>query len=182
MVNTPSTMVPLGTQSPPFSLPDTAGKVVSLDDFKDSPALLVVFLCNHCPFVKHILPKLVELARNYRRRGRGLVGINPNDVVHYPDDSPEKMAQLSEIMDFPFPYLYDESQQVARAYGAACTPDFYLPDADAYIECTVMKQANVNRKNQKARKLRERYGEVVAVLYRSDFQRLRRKYGRRRPL
>lgn len=133
MVNTPSTMVPLGTQAPPFSLPDTEGKVVSLDDSKGSPALLVVFLCNHCPFVKHVLPHFVELAAEYQRRGVGIVGINANDVSHYPDDAPEKMAELSNAMGFPFPYLYDESQQVARAYGAACTPDFYLFDRDGRL-------------------------------------------------
>jgi peroxiredoxin len=133
MVNTPSTMAPLGTQSPPFSLPDTEGKVVSLNDYRDSPALLVVFLCNHCPFVKHILPHFVELAREYRRRGVGIIGISSNDVSNYPDDAPEKMAELSKAMDFSFPYLYDESQQVAKAYGAACTPDFYLFDGEGRL-------------------------------------------------
>ena len=133
MVNTPSTMAPLGTQSPPFSLPDTEGKIVSLNDYRDSPALLVVFLCNHCPFVKHILPHFVELAREYRRRGVGIVGISSNDVSNYPDDAPEKMAELSKAMDFSFPYLYDESQQVAKAYGAACTPDFYLFDGEGRL-------------------------------------------------
>jgi peroxiredoxin len=130
MVNTPSTMIPLGTQSPSFSLPDTEGKVVSLDDYSDIPALLVMFLCNHCPFVKHILPHFVELAGEYESRGVGIVGISSNDVSHYPDDAPEKMAELSKTMGFPFPYLYDESQQVAKAYGAACTPDFYLFDRE----------------------------------------------------
>lgn len=128
MVNTPSTMVPLGTQAPSFSLPDTEGKTVSLDDYKSAPALLVVFLCNHCPFVKHILPGFVPLAHEYGQRGVGIVGISSNDVSGYPDDSPAKMAELSKAMGFDFPYLYDESQQVAKAYGAACTPDFYLFD------------------------------------------------------
>jgi len=130
MVNTLSTMLPLGTPAPPFSLADTEGKAVSLDDYKDAPALLVVFLCNHCPFVKHVLPQFVELAREYQRRDVGIVGISSNDVSSYPDDSLEKMAELSSKMDFPFPYLYDESQQVAKDYGAACTPDFYLFDRD----------------------------------------------------
>jgi len=133
MVNTPSTMVPLGTQAPSFNLPDTEGKVVSLPDYRDAPALLVVFLCNHCPFVKHILPHFVELAGEYQRRGVAIVGISSNDVSHYPDDSPEKMAELSQTMEFPFPYLYDESQQVAKAYGAACTPDFYLFDREGRL-------------------------------------------------
>lgn len=130
MVNTPSTMAPLGTRAPAFSLPDTEGKLVSLEDYKDASALLVVFLCNHCPFVKHILPHFVELAGEYQRRGVAVVGISPNDVSNYPDDAPEKMAELSRTMEFPFPYLYDESQQVAKAYGAACTPDFYLFDRE----------------------------------------------------
>jgi peroxiredoxin len=130
MVDTPSTMVPLGTKAPAFRLPDADGKLVSIEDFKGSPGLLVVFLCNHCPFVKHVLPLFVKLAREYQRRGVGIVGISSNDVESYPDDAPEKMAELSKAMGFTFPYLYDESQQVAKAYGAACTPDFYLFDRD----------------------------------------------------
>lgn len=130
MVNTPSTMVPLGTQAPAFSLPDTEGKAVSLGDYRNAPALLVVFLCNHCPFVKHILPQFVELAGEYMQHGVGIVAISSNDAISYPDDAPEKMAELSQSMDFPFPYLYDESQQIAQAYGAACTPDFYLFDRE----------------------------------------------------
>jgi peroxiredoxin len=128
MVNTLSMMVPLGTPAPPFSLADTEGKVVSLADYEDAPALLVVFLCNHCPFVKHVLPQFIQLAREYQKRHVGIVAISSNDVSSYPDDSPEKMAELASKMDFPFPYLYDETQQVAKAYGAACTPDFYLFD------------------------------------------------------
>lgn len=133
MVNTLSTMLPLGTLAPPFSLPDTEGNAVSLEDYKDVPALLVVFMCNHCPFVKHVLPQFVELAREYQGREVGIVGISSNDVSAYPDDSPEKMAQLSSTMDFPFPYLYDEAQQVAKSYGAACTPDFYLFGRDGRL-------------------------------------------------
>lgn len=133
MVNTLSTMLPLGTVAPPFSLPDTEGNAVSLEDYKDVPALLVVFMCNHCPFVKHVLPQFVELAREYQGREVGIVGISSNDVSAYPDDSPEKMAQLSSTMDFPFPYLYDEAQQVAKSYGAACTPDFYLFGRDGRL-------------------------------------------------
>lgn len=133
MVDTPSTMVPLGTHAPAFSLPDVKGKVVSLGDYKDASALLVVFLCNHCPFVKHVLPHFVELAGEYEQRGVGVVAISSNDVNNYPDDAPGKMAELSRKMEFPFPYLYDESQAVARAYGAACTPDFYLFDGDGRL-------------------------------------------------
>lgn len=130
MVEVASAMVPLGTQAPGFRLPNQEGKYVSLDDFKQSRALLVVFLCNHCPFVKHVLPHFVELAREYQGRGVGVVGISSNDVESYPEDAPEKMAELSGKMGFTFPYLYDESQQVAKEYGAACTPDFYLFDAN----------------------------------------------------
>lgn len=133
MVDTPSTMVPLGTEAPSFSLPDTDGKLVSIDDFKSSHAFLVVFMCNHCPFVKHVLPQFVQLAREYRDHGVGIVGISSNDVVAYPVDAPEKMAELSKAMEFTFPYLYDENQQVAKAYGAACTPDFYLFDAARHL-------------------------------------------------
>ncbi len=133
MVNTPSTMAPLGTKAPSFRLPDIEGKLVSLDDFKSAPALLVVFLCNHCPFVKHVLPHFVVLAQEYQRRGVGIIGISSNDVDSYPADAPEKMAELSRAVGFTFPYLYDESQQVAKAYGAACTPDFYLFDRDGRL-------------------------------------------------
>lgn len=128
MVCTPSTMVPLGTEAPPFRLPNVDGRIVSIEDFKDDPALLVVFICNHCPYVKHILPHFVGLAKEYQQRGVAIVGINSNDVTGYPDDAPEKMAELSRTMGFTFPYLFDESQEVAKAYGAACTPDFYLFD------------------------------------------------------
>jgi len=129
MVCTPSTMVPLGTEAPPFRLPNVDGRIVSIEDFKDAPALLVVFICNHCPYVKHILPHFVGLAKEYQQRGVAIVGINSNDVTGYPDDAPEKMAELSRTMGFTFPYLFDESQEVAKAYGAACTPDFYLFDS-----------------------------------------------------
>jgi len=133
MVNTASTMAPLGTKAPSFRLPDTEGQLVSINDFKGSPALLVVFMCNHCPFVKHVLPHFVGLAREYQRRGVGIVGIGSNDADSYPADAPEKMAELSRAMGFTFPYLYDDSQQVAKAYGAACTPDFYLFDRDGRL-------------------------------------------------
>ena len=123
-------MLPLGTAAPDFRLPDTNGKTVSLADFKDKPALLVVFMCNHCPYVQHIRAGLVQFARDYLPRGVAVVGINSNDVANYPDDSPERMA--AEVMDagYMFPYLYDETQAVAKAYHAACTPDFFLFDKD----------------------------------------------------
>ncbi len=130
MVATASTMSPLGTVAPEFSLPDTNGKSVSLADFKDAPALLVVFMCNHCPFVKHILGGLAELAREYQGRAVAVVGINSNDVAKYPDDSPQKMVEEVAAAGYTFPYLFDETQEVAKAYQAACTPDFFVFDRD----------------------------------------------------
>jgi peroxiredoxin len=129
MVDTLSTMQPLGTKAPGFRLPDPQGKMISLDDFQDSSALLVVFICNHCPFVLHVLPHFVRLAAEYQGRGVGIVGISSNDVKSYPQDGPAAMAKLATDRGMTFPYLYDESQEVAKAYGAACTPDFYLFDA-----------------------------------------------------
>lgn len=128
MVATSSTMLMLGTSAPDFSLPDTKGHIVKMTDFKGAPALLVIFMCNHCPFVKHILRGLVEFAKEYQSKGIAVVGINSNDIANYPEDSPEMMAKLSEEACFTFPYLYDETQEVAKAYNAACTPDFFLFD------------------------------------------------------
>ena len=130
MAETPSTMLALGTKAPHFRLPDPYGKWVSLDDFKEAPALLVAFMCNHCPYVKHIQSKLAEVAKEYQAKGVGVVGINSNDVANYPDDRPEKMAEEIKQVGYTFPYLYDESQDVAKAYRAACTPDFYLFDRE----------------------------------------------------
>jgi peroxiredoxin len=127
---TPSTMLPLGTRAPGFRLPDTDGKIVALDDFRDAPALLVVFLCNHCPYVKHIRHQLSTLAKDYRDEGVAVVGINSNDAANYPEDRPEMMAREKAAVGYIFPYLYDESQEVAKAYKAACTPDFYVFDKD----------------------------------------------------
>ena len=128
MALTLSTMLPLGSKAPDFNLPDTTGKSVSLDDFKATPALLVIFLCNHCPYVKHIRRELAALAKEYQAKGVAVVGISSNDIISHPDDSPEKMALEKAEVGYTFPYLYDESQQVALAYQAACTPDFYLFD------------------------------------------------------
>lgn len=128
MVVTASKMLPLGTSAPDFSLPDTAGNMVSLARFERAPALVVIFMCNHCPFVKHILGGLVELVRGYQAKGVAVVGINSNDVANFPDDSPIMMVDLAKESGFTFPYLYDETQEVAKAYSAACTPDFFLFD------------------------------------------------------
>jgi len=128
MVKTASTMLSLGTPAPDFSLPDTEGNTVSLGDFADAPALLVIFMCNHCPFVKHVADGLARLAKEYQERGVAVVGINSNDVETFPDDAPEKMAEEVKLRGYTFPYLYDETQEVAKAYRAACTPDFYVFD------------------------------------------------------
>jgi peroxiredoxin len=130
MAATPSTMLPLGTRAPDFTLPDTRGERVSLSEFAAAPALLVVFMCNHCPFVKHIRQELARMAREYQAKGVAVVGINANDVQQYPDDSPERMRAEAAEAGYTFPYLYDETQQVAKSYRAACTPDFFLFDED----------------------------------------------------
>jgi peroxiredoxin len=128
MALTPSTMLALGTTAPDFKLPDTNGKSVSLADLKDSPALLVIFMCNHCPYVKHISAGLAQLARDYQPKRVAIVGINSNDVANYPEDSPAQMKAEVKSAGYIFPYLYDETQAVAKAYRAACTPDIYLFD------------------------------------------------------
>ena len=128
MALTPSTMLPLGTAAPDFKLPDTNGKIVSLADFRDQAALLVVFMCNHCPYVVHIRAGLAQLARDYAAKNVGVVGINSNDAENYPSDSPAMMKNEVEAIGYTFPYLYDESQAVAKAYRAACTPDIFLFD------------------------------------------------------
>jgi len=131
MASTPSTMLPLGTRVPAFSLPDVrTGATVSDADFGDARGLLVMFLCNHCPYVKHVADQLAALGRDYAESGLAVVGITSNDVAGYPDDSPEKTKLEAEQRGYTFPYLYDESQEVAKAYRAACTPDFYLFDAE----------------------------------------------------
>ena len=130
MVKTASTMLELGTPALPFSLPSTAGETVSLSDFGDSKALLVIFMCNHCPFVKHVADELAKLANDYMPQGVGVVGISSNDVEKYPDDSMEKMKEEAVARGYAFPYLLDESQEVAKAYRAACTPDFYIFDSE----------------------------------------------------
>jgi peroxiredoxin len=125
---TASKMPSLGISAPDFSLADTKGKFVSLHDFAESPALLVIFMCNHCPYVKHILNALVELIKEYQNKGVAVVAINSNDIVNFPEDSPEIMAKVAKKSGFTFPYLYDETQDIAKAYRAACTPDFFLFD------------------------------------------------------
>ncbi|MBI4383210.1 MAG: thioredoxin family protein [Nitrospinae bacterium] len=130
MALTYSTMPPLGSRAPGFSLPGTDGKTYSLAGFKDKKVLVVVFMCNHCPYVRAVLDRLIQVQNDYRERGVQLAGINPNDVSRYPDDSPEEMKYLVRDKKIPFPYLFDETQAVARAYDAVCTPDIYVYGKD----------------------------------------------------
>jgi peroxiredoxin len=127
-------MLDLGTPAPRFALPDTAtGRVVALEDFATSPALLVVFLCNHCPFVKHMLDGFVAFAREFGQRGLSVVAISSNDIESYPADSPAEMARIVKSKGFTFPYLYDESQAVAKAYRAVSTPEYFLFDRERQL-------------------------------------------------
>ena len=131
MARRTSRMLPLGTPAPSFALRDTVSdRTVSLESYAGSPALVVAFMCNHCPFVKHILDGFVAFAREFTARGVAVVAISPNDAVSYPQDSPAEMARLAALKGFTFPYVYDETQDVARSYQAVCTPEFYLFDRD----------------------------------------------------
>jgi peroxiredoxin len=121
-------MLPLGTRAPDFSLPDVDGRTVALSDFAGAPALLVIFMCNHCPYVKHVADHLADLGKQYQDKGVAIVGISSNDVDNHPDDSPQMMKQEAARRGYTFAYLYDETQEVAKAYCAACTPDFFLFD------------------------------------------------------
>jgi peroxiredoxin len=129
MARTPSVMTPLGTPAPDFTLPDTvSGNNLSLQTLKGAKATMIMFICNHCPFVKHVNAELVKLGNDYKDKGVGFIAISSNDVIGYPQDGPEQMKQVAEELHYPFPYLYDASQNVARAYQAACTPDFFIYD------------------------------------------------------
>lgn len=131
MVRTASTMLALGTAAPEFQLPDVVtGKTISLDTYSDRQALLVMFICQHCPFVKHIQTQLSNIGHDYSQKPLGIVAISANDVANYPNDSPEKLKLMAEELNFNFPICYDESQMVSKAYTAACTPDFFLFDAN----------------------------------------------------
>ena len=130
MARTPSTMIDLGTTAPAFLLPEPkTGQTVSLADYANQP-VLVAFICNHCPYVIHIAKELADFSKTYQQRGLNIIAINANDIENYTDDSPEKMVAMVEEYGFSFPYLFDESQQVAKDYKAACTPDFFMFDAD----------------------------------------------------
>ncbi len=130
MVKTQSTMLPLGSPAPDFSLINVDGRTISLADVSDAPALLVVFMCNHCPFVIHLADHFAAFAHEYQAKGVSIVGISSNDVSTHPNDSPEQMVHEAENRGYSFPYLYDETQEVAKAYRAACTPDFFVFDKD----------------------------------------------------
>lgn len=124
-------MVELGTKAPGFFLPDTAsGRNLSLEDVKGKVATVIMFICNHCPFVKHVNEGLVKLSNDYKNKDVGFAAISANDVINYPDDAPGLMTQVAKQLKYPFPYLYDESQDTAKAYNAACTPDFFIYDKD----------------------------------------------------
>ena len=131
MARTPSNMLELGTKAPEFTLIDTiTERDMSINDVKGDTATVVMFICNHCPFVKHVNDELVDLGNDYKDKGVGFVAISSNDVENYPDDSPGMMKIVAQELEYPFPYLYDETQEVAKAYDAACTPDFYVFDKD----------------------------------------------------
>jgi peroxiredoxin len=131
MALTASTMMPLGTKAPDFRLPDTVtGQTLALGDLKGSRATVVMFICNHCPYVKHVNPELVRVAKAYQGRGVAFVAISANDARNYPDDAPDRMKEAAKQLGYPFPYLYDESQSVAKAYQAACTPDLFVFDGE----------------------------------------------------
>lgn len=131
MAATESNMLPLGTKAPQFSLIEPlTGKTLTLGELRSAKGTLVMFICNHCPFVKHVNSQLVALANDYLKKGISIVAISSNDAQSYPEDAPEKMAAIAKEQGYPFPYLYDETQEVAKAYDAACTPDFYIFDGD----------------------------------------------------
>lgn len=141
---TPSNMMPLGKKAPDFNLPDTvSGKTVSRADITGDKATVVMFICNHCPYVLHVKDELTRVAERYQSQGVGFVAISANDITTHPEDAPEKMTEFAAENGFPFPYLYDESQAVAKAYNAACTPDFFVFDAD--LKCAYRGQLDASR-------------------------------------
>ena len=147
MAQTPSNMMPLGTRAPAFTLPDTvSGRPVALENAKGTKGTVVLFICNHCPYVKHINAELVRVAREFQPRGVAFIAISSNDVANYPDDAPDKMKQNAQEQGYPFPYLYDETQEVAKAYDAACTPDIFV--FDNALKCVYRGQFDDTRPNK----------------------------------
>ncbi len=144
MAQTPSNMLPLGTVASDFNLHDTvSGKMLSLTDLKSNITTVIMFICNHCPYVKHVQHELVRLARDYQARGVSFIAISSNDIVAYPEDSPERMKEVAQQAGYTFPYLFDETQEVAKAYQAACTPDFYIFDGE--LRCMYRGQLDDSR-------------------------------------
>ena len=144
MVLTPTTQIPLGYYAPNFNLLNPViGKLQSLDELKSQKATVIIFMCNHCPYVVHILDVLVKLSNDYLTKSISFIGINSNDILKYPDDSPEKMVELVKNYNISFPYLFDENQDVARAYKAACTPDFSIFDMN--MKCVYRGQFDDSR-------------------------------------
>jgi len=144
MARTPSTDIPLGFEAPEFTLPDSISKKdISLADIKSDKATVLIFMCNHCPYVIHVIEEIVELSNEYMEKGISFAGINANDVENYPDDSPEKMTEFADNLGIKFPYLFDESQDVAKAYDAACTPEFHVFDKD--LKCVYRGQLDGSR-------------------------------------
>jgi len=131
MANTASNMLPLGSEAADFELMDTiSNEVLSLEQLKGEKATVIFFICNHCPFVIHVNHELIRMAQEYKEKGVGFIAISSNDIINYPQDGPELMKRVALDLSYPFPYLYDETQEIAKAYDAACTPDFYVFDAD----------------------------------------------------
>lgn len=144
MAATPTIQIPLGYTAPDFNLLDTvSGKHKTLQELKGEQATVIMFICNHCPYVKHVNSQLVQLANDYISKGIGFIAISSNDIENYPDDSPEKMTITAQEEKYPFPYLYDETQEIAKAYQAACTPDFSIFDAD--LKCVYRGQLDDSR-------------------------------------
>lgn len=146
---TPSSMLPLGTKAPDFTLNDTlTGESYHLfDNVHNSKATVIMFICNHCPFVKHVIHEIIRLAKDYHAKGISFIAISANDAVSYPEDAPQKMAQLGKLLNFNFPYLYDETQSTAKAYHATCTPDFFIFDKN--LLCIYRGQLDASRPNNK---------------------------------
>lgn len=144
MALTPTRQIPLGFTAPDFTLPDTvSGKTLSLNELKSDKATVVMFICNHCPYVKHVNEGLVQLANDYIPKGVSFIAVSSNDVANYPEDSPEQMKVVAEKLGYPFPYLYDETQEVAKAYTAECTPDFSIFDGN--LKCVYRGQLDGSR-------------------------------------
>ena len=145
---TPTKLIPLGFEAPEFNLPDAiSGKKIGFQDIRGKKGTLVMFICNHCPYVKHVIHELVNIGNEYLSQDIGMVAINSNDIENYPDDHPDKMKEMAKDLRFPFPYLFDESQEVAKAYDAECTPDFDLFDADG--KCVYRGQLDASRPGNK---------------------------------